>query len=168
MPSYPQSVASLKTCPNFLFLPLFHFRTYLWVFWRVWGREIDVKHQIVVQITITCVNTWEFFTPMELKKGGGQSVDLNISIQNILMTMRAMWGLFKSLTNFNLIEFEELAQLVVPPSLVMRGPPRNHTTFPSNHPSWPHNKVCSASYCIWNMIMSPNMMHFYGIGARVQ
>jgi hypothetical protein len=26
--------------------------------------EIDVEHQIAVQATITCVNTWEFFTPM--------------------------------------------------------------------------------------------------------
>jgi len=29
--------------------------------------EIDVEHQIAVQATITCVNTWEFFTPTKLE-----------------------------------------------------------------------------------------------------
>jgi hypothetical protein len=71
--------------------------------------EIDAEHQIAVQATITYVNTWEFFTPMELEEGGGQFVDPNIGMQDILATMRAMLGLFKSMTNFNLIEFEELA-----------------------------------------------------------
>jgi hypothetical protein len=32
--------------------------------------EIDVDHQITMQATIACVNTWEFFTPMELEEGG--------------------------------------------------------------------------------------------------
>jgi hypothetical protein len=49
--------------------------------------EIDVEHQIAVQATITCVNIWEFFTPTELEEGGGQYVDLNIGVQNVLMTM---------------------------------------------------------------------------------
>jgi hypothetical protein len=40
--------------------------------------EIDAEHQIAVQAVIACVNTWEFFTPMELEEGGGQFVDLNI------------------------------------------------------------------------------------------
>jgi hypothetical protein len=38
--------------------------------------EINVKHQIAVQATIACVNTWEFFTPTKLE-GGGQSMDIN-------------------------------------------------------------------------------------------
>jgi hypothetical protein len=46
---------------------------------------------------------------MELEEGGGKSVDLNIGVWNILTTMWAMPSLFKSLTNFNLIKFEELA-----------------------------------------------------------
>jgi hypothetical protein len=39
--------------------------------------EIDVKHQIALQATISCVNTWDFFTPTELKEDGGQYVDSN-------------------------------------------------------------------------------------------
>jgi hypothetical protein len=76
--------------------------------------EIDVEQQVVVQATITCVNTWEFFTPTELEEGGEQFVDLNIGVQDVLMTMWDTPSLFKSLTNFNMTEFEELAQLVVP------------------------------------------------------
>jgi hypothetical protein len=75
--------------------------------------EINVEHQIAVQAIITYVNTWEFFTPMELEEGGGQFVDPNIGMQHVLSTMRTMLGLFKSLTNFSLTEIEELAQLVV-------------------------------------------------------
>jgi hypothetical protein len=63
---------------------------------------------------------WKFFKPMELEEGGGQSMDLNIVVQNILTIMRAMLGLFKSLTNFSLTKFEELAySLWSPPSFVM-------------------------------------------------
>jgi hypothetical protein len=75
--------------------------------------EIDAEHQIAMQVTIACVNTWEFFTPMELEEGGGHFVDPNIGVRDVLMTMMATSSLFKSLTNFNLTKFEELAQLVV-------------------------------------------------------
>jgi len=64
--------------------------------------EIDAKHQIALQATIACVNAWELFTPMELEEGGGQSVDLNIGVRDILTTMQVTLGLFKSLANFNL------------------------------------------------------------------
>ncbi len=63
--------------------------------------------------TITCVNTWEFFTPTKLEEGGGQPMDTNIGLRDGLTTMQGMPSLFKSLTNLNLIKFEELAQLVV-------------------------------------------------------
>jgi hypothetical protein len=50
--------------------------------------EIDVKHQIAVQAIITCVNIWEFFTPMELEEGGGQYTDLNISVTTLTLGSR--------------------------------------------------------------------------------
>jgi hypothetical protein len=71
--------------------------------------EIDVEHQILVPTTIACVNIWEFFTPMELEESGGQFMDLNIGVQDVLTTMWPMPSLFKSLTNLSLTEFEELA-----------------------------------------------------------
>ncbi len=48
-------------------------------------------------------------------------MDLNIGVRDVLITMWATPSLFKSLTNFSFIEFEELAQLVVP-TIIMRGP----------------------------------------------
>jgi len=75
---------------------------------------LDTEHQIAVQAAITCVNTWEFFTPIKLKEVGGQFVDPNIGVRYVLVTMRATLCLFKSLTDFTLTEFEKLAQLVVP------------------------------------------------------
>jgi hypothetical protein len=56
---------------------------------------------------------------MELEEGGGPFVDLKIGVRDILSTMQATSSLLKFLTNFNLSEFEELVQLVVPSSLVM-------------------------------------------------
>ncbi len=76
--------------------------------------KVDAKHQIAMQATIACVNAWEFFTPTELEEGGGQFVDPSIGVWDVLTTMQASLGLFKSLANFNLIMFKELVQLVVP------------------------------------------------------
>jgi hypothetical protein len=67
-----------------------------------------------IKATITCVNTREFFTPTKLEEGGGQFVDFNIGVQNVLTTMWVTPSLFKSFTNFILTKFEELAQFVVP------------------------------------------------------
>ncbi len=50
--------------------------------------DIDVEHQIMVQATITCVNTCEFFTPMELEEGGGQIVNFNISVTTLTLCSR--------------------------------------------------------------------------------
>jgi hypothetical protein len=61
------------------------------------------------------VSTLEnIFTSAKLNEKSGQLVNLNVSVQDILATMRATLGLFNSLTNFTLGEFEKLAQLVVP------------------------------------------------------
>ncbi len=107
----------------------------------------------MVQATIACVNTWEFFTPIELEEGGEQSMDLNVGVKNVLMTMWAMPCLFKSLTNFNLIDFEELAQLVVP-IIIGHARSTKETHHISGQPSKLtmeqrlFNYVCSTSYCI--------------------
>jgi hypothetical protein len=46
-----------------------------------------VEHQIALQAAISCVNTWEFFTPTKLEEDGGQFVDSNIGMWDILATM---------------------------------------------------------------------------------
>jgi hypothetical protein len=67
-----------------------------------------------MQVTISYINTWEYFTSIELNEKNGQLGNLDVSLQDILTTMHATLGLFKFLTNLILGKFEKLAQLVVP------------------------------------------------------
>jgi hypothetical protein len=135
--------------------------------------EINVERWIAMQATIACINTWEFFIPIELEEGGEQYMDLNIGMQNVLMTMWATPCLFKSLTNFNLTKFEELTQLVVP-IIIGHARSTKETHHIYGQPSkltleqCLFNYACSTSYCIWSMIMSPNVMRSYGIGKKMQ
>ncbi len=41
-------------------------------------------------------------------------MDQNVSVYNVFTIMQATLSLFKTLTNFSLLEFDELATLVVP------------------------------------------------------
>jgi hypothetical protein len=74
-------------------------------------EEIALDDQIAVQVAITYVNIGNYFTSAELDEESGQLVNPNVSVREI---MQATLGLFKSVTNFTLGEFEKLAQLVVP------------------------------------------------------
>ncbi len=76
-------------------------------------EEIAVNDQIVVQVTIACVNIWEYFTWIELDEENEKSVNPNVSVWDILTTMWTTISLFKFLTNFILGKFEILVQLVV-------------------------------------------------------
>jgi len=77
-------------------------------------KEIVVDDWIVVQVAIASVNIWEYFTLAKLDEESGQSINPDVGVWDILMTMWATPGLFKSFNNFNLREFEELTQLMVP------------------------------------------------------
>jgi hypothetical protein len=63
-------------------------------------------------MAIPC-NSHEFFTYHEIEEGVGQSVDPTIGVQDVLSAMQATPNLFKTLTDFTLEEFDELASLVV-------------------------------------------------------
>jgi hypothetical protein len=76
-------------------------------------EEIAVNDQIVVQVTIACVNIWEYFAWIELDEENEKSVNPNVSVWDILTTMWTTISLFKFLTNFILGKFEILVQLVV-------------------------------------------------------
>ncbi len=71
-----------------------------------------VNNQIAMQATIACVNIWEYFTSIELDEENEKSVNPNVSVWDILMTMWTT-SLFKFLTNLILENFENLAQLVI-------------------------------------------------------
>jgi hypothetical protein len=59
-------------------------------------------------------NAQEFFNLREMEEDNGQSMDLAISVYNVLVTLQATPTLFKNFINFIAIKFEELASLVVP------------------------------------------------------
>ncbi len=50
---------------------------------------------------------------LELEEGVGQLMDLSVRVQDVLATMWAMLGLFKTLTNFTLAKFDDLVALVM-------------------------------------------------------
>jgi hypothetical protein len=76
-------------------------------------EKIVTNGQTVVQVIIAYVNIWEYFTSTQLDEESGKSVNLNVCVQDILITMRTITSLFKFLTNFTLGQFENLVQLVV-------------------------------------------------------
>jgi hypothetical protein len=76
-------------------------------------EEIVANDQIAVQATIACVNIWEYFTSRELNEESEKSVNPNVRVHDILMTMQTTPSLFKFLTNFTLGKFEKLARLMV-------------------------------------------------------
>lgn len=65
-------------------------------------EEIEFDDWITLETTIAHINIWLFFTLVNLEEVGGQLVDLNKSVWDVLMTIRAMPSLFKSLVNFTL------------------------------------------------------------------
>jgi hypothetical protein len=77
-------------------------------------EDIEFDDWITLETTIALINIWLFFTLVNLEEGGGQLVDFNKSVWDVLMTMQAMPCLFKSLVNFTLAKFEILVELVVP------------------------------------------------------
>ncbi len=77
-----------------------------------------------VKMTLSFFRWWQQSLPtlmicsihMTWKKGGGQSINptLGVGVQDVLGTMRATLPLFKTLTNFTLTKFDELASHVLP------------------------------------------------------
>jgi hypothetical protein len=54
------------------------------------------------------------FNDNQLEEGVGLSMDLGVRIQYVFPIMHAMLRLFKTLTNFTLVEFDKLPTLMVP------------------------------------------------------
>jgi hypothetical protein len=54
------------------------------------------------------------FNANELEGGVGHLVDSSVGVQDVFATMQATPWLFKTLTNFTLAKFDELALLVAP------------------------------------------------------
>jgi hypothetical protein len=76
--------------------------------------DMDRQQQCVFACAVVVVNSFDMLNANVLKEGAGQSMDLGMGVQYVLATMWATLRLFKTLTNFTLEEFDELATLVVP------------------------------------------------------
>jgi hypothetical protein len=71
-------------------------------------------HELVFTIAVANANTLDLFNSKELYLNVGQLVDHKVSVRDMFNTMRVAPSLFKTLTNFNFLKFEDLFVLVVP------------------------------------------------------
>ncbi len=74
---------------------------------------MDIHKQCAFVIAFVDANSFNMFNPNELKEGVGHLMDSCVAIWDVFGTMWAT-RLFKTLTKFILVEFDELALLVAP------------------------------------------------------
>jgi hypothetical protein len=82
-------------------------------------HRIHKQFQIVFIITIASVDAFKLFNANEFKPSVEQLVDQDMSVYNVFTIMQATPSLFETLTNFSLLEFDELATVWSPPSKPM-------------------------------------------------
>jgi hypothetical protein len=75
---------------------------------------MDRQRQYVFVIIIVVANSSFMFNADELEEGMGQPMDSSMGIQDVFITMSTTLKLFKTLTNFNLVKFDELVLVVIP------------------------------------------------------
>jgi hypothetical protein len=64
-------------------------------------KEIVEDDWIAMQATIMSVNIWEYFTWTKLKEENEQSINPNVSVQDVLVTMHVSFGI--TFVHFHLI-----------------------------------------------------------------
>jgi len=65
-------------------------------------------------VVVVVVNSFDMFNANELEEGVGHSMDSSVGVWDVFATMQATPRLFKTLTNFTLAKFDELALLMAP------------------------------------------------------
>jgi hypothetical protein len=75
---------------------------------------MDRQRQSAFACAIVGANSFHMFNANELEEGVSESMDLVVGVRDVLTTMQATPELFKTLTNFTLVEFDKLAALMVP------------------------------------------------------
>ncbi len=50
-------------------------------------EEIVINNKIAMQVSIACVNIWEYFTVIELDEESEKSINLAVNVWDILTTM---------------------------------------------------------------------------------
>ena len=72
------------------------------------------EEQALLAVQLAMQNTMEFIHNNEWEEGGQESVNPQEDVHDVLGSMMATLGLFKILTNFSILEFAELCNLVCP------------------------------------------------------
>jgi hypothetical protein len=76
----------------------------------------------------------DLFIAIEMEEGGGHFVDPTNSVQDVLITLQSTPTLFKNLTNFTTINFEDLASIMAP-SIISHAQSTSETPIVSRRPS---------------------------------
>jgi hypothetical protein len=133
-------------------------------------RDMDEEVQMLFQCVVAATNVHHLFNANEWEEGGQQSVNPNIGVRDMLAWLKETPGMFKTMTNFTLPEFEELCTTVCPfitgnarstgkPQILREHPPKlspeqrllnfiwymkydNVTTYDSYHWNWSASCVC--------------------------
>jgi hypothetical protein len=79
--------------------------------------DMNIHKQHAFVTTIVDANSSNMFNANELEEGVIHSVDSCVVVWDVLVTMQATTRLFKTLTNFILVKFDELALLVAPTTM---------------------------------------------------
>jgi hypothetical protein len=77
-------------------------------------KDMDEKDMASFHCMVVPCNSHNFFTFHKIEEGLRKSMDPKVGIWNVLATMWTTLHFFKILINFTLVEFDELATLVVP------------------------------------------------------
>jgi hypothetical protein len=72
------------------------------------------QHQLMFATSMVGTNTWELFNVNELDPSAKQLINQDVGVWNVLSTMQATLGLFKTLTNFSVWKFNEHSSLMTP------------------------------------------------------
>jgi len=76
--------------------------------------DVDRKKQCAFIAIVVAANSSNMFDANELEEGASHLVDSSVGVWDVLATMQATPRLFKILTNFTLVKFDELVLLITP------------------------------------------------------
>ena len=77
-------------------------------------RDMDADIKMMFQSIVAAANAQHLFNNNESKDDGQQSVNTRIGLRDLLAWLKETPGMFKTITNITLSEFEELCSLVCP------------------------------------------------------
>jgi hypothetical protein len=75
--------------------------------------DMDQEATMLFHVGFIVYTSRYLFTTIEMEEGGGDSMDPTNGVQDVLTMLRSTLTLFKNVTNFIAIKFEDLTSIVV-------------------------------------------------------